>query len=61
MRKLALLSLVLAAGFLSFTAGCADTPHMAKGDSGYAARLVTIHPEPVPVTASPMTETPIDR
>ena len=61
MRRLCFLALMLsAAGFLTCATGC-NTPNVAKGDSGYAARLVPIHPEPVPVTAAPMTETPFDR
>ena len=60
MRYLSLLALIVAAGFLAFATGC-DTPNVAKGDSGYAARLVTIHPYSVPVTAAPMTESPVDR
>ncbi|MGN6367431.1 MAG: hypothetical protein ACTHN5_04130 [Phycisphaerae bacterium] len=59
MRKFALFALVTAA-FVAFATGC-NTPNVAKGDSGYAARLVPIHPEPVPVTAAPRTERPVDR
>ena len=59
MRKITLSALLLAAvGFLSLTTGCES---WAKGDSGYAARVVPIHENPVVVTAAPLTETPVDR
>ena len=60
MRYPSLLALLIAAGFLAFATGC-DTPHMAKGDSGYAARLQPVRPYPETITAGPLSEVPFDR
>ncbi|HUO10399.1 MAG TPA: hypothetical protein VM008_18985 [Phycisphaerae bacterium] len=61
MRKLSSLALSLvAAACLACTTGC-NTPTVAKGDSGYAARLQPIRPYPVPITSAPLTEMPFDR
>jgi len=61
MRKLSLLALIVAgAAFLASTTGC-NTPSIAKGDSGYAARLQPVRPYPVPITAAPLSEMPFDR
>ena len=61
MRKISLLALVVvAAACLACTTGC-NQEQMAKGDSGYAARLQPVRPYPVPITAAPLTEMPFDR